>query len=48
MTVETALRLARYFGMTTAFRVGIQAQHNLEMVRSGLGRIFDEIVPMAA
>ena len=30
LTADTALRLARYFGMTPAFWMGIQAQFDLE------------------
>ena len=48
VTAETALRLARYFGTTAAFWVGLQAQHDLEMARRGLGRALDEIAPRAA
>lgn len=48
VTAETALRLARYFGTTAAFWTGLQAQHDLEMARRGLGRELDEIAPRAA
>jgi antitoxin HigA-1 len=30
ITADTALRLARYFGTTAAFWMGMQAQHDLE------------------
>jgi addiction module HigA family antidote len=36
VTPDTALRLARYFGTTPEFWLGIQARYDLEMVRQSL------------
>ena len=33
VTVDTAVRLARYFGTTAQFWIGLQAQHDLEYAR---------------
>ena len=33
VTPDTALRLARYFGTTPEFWLGIQAQHDIEAAR---------------
>lgn len=37
VTPDTALRLARYFGTSAEFWVGMQATHDLESVRDRLG-----------
>jgi addiction module HigA family antidote len=36
ITADTALRLARYFGTTAAFWMGMQAQHDLEQAEDDL------------
>lgn len=44
ITGETALRLARYFGTTAAFWIGLQADHDLEVADRELGeRIAREV-----
>lgn len=37
VTADTALRLARYFGTSEAFWMGLQADHDLEEARERLG-----------
>lgn len=37
VTADTALRLARYFGTSEAFWVGLQADYDLEEARERLG-----------
>jgi addiction module HigA family antidote len=38
ITADTALRLARYFGMSEAFWMGLQADFDLEEARNRLGK----------
>lgn len=45
VTADTALRLARYFGTTAAFWMGMQAQYDLEHAEDSLGTALREIVP---
>lgn len=46
---DTALRLARYFGTSAEFWMGMQATYDLEMARDQLGdTIADQIAPRAA
>jgi antitoxin HigA-1 len=45
LTADTALRLARYFGTTPAFWMGIQAQYDLERAEDELGETLREIAP---
>lgn len=44
----TALRLARYFGTSEQFWMGLQADYDLEEARKGLGRQIDAIERAAA
>jgi addiction module HigA family antidote len=37
VTAETALRLARFFGTSAAFWVGLQAEHDLEEAERSVG-----------
>jgi antitoxin HigA-1 len=37
LTAETALRLARFFGTSAAFWVGLQAEHDLEVAERAVG-----------
>ena len=37
ITADTALRLARYFGMSEQFWLNLQARHDLELARDRLG-----------
>lgn len=46
MTADTALRLARYFGASPAFWMGIQAQYDLERTQDALGAKLSRIAPV--
>src|SRR3954468_8246191 len=49
ITPDTALRLARYFGTTAEFWMGMQAQYDLEVARDSVGReIEGRVHPRAA
>jgi addiction module HigA family antidote len=49
ITADTALRLARYFGVSESFWMGLQADYDLEETRMGLGeRLEKEVHPHAA
>jgi len=49
VTADTALRLARYFGTSEAFWMGIQADYDLEEARERLGdRLEREVRSRAA
>jgi addiction module HigA family antidote len=44
VTADTALRLARYFGTSEAFWMGLQADYDLEKARKRLGDRLDHEV----
>lgn len=49
ITADTALRLARYFGMSPQFWLGLQMDYELDVAQDSLDtRIVAEIMPMAA
>jgi antitoxin HigA-1 len=48
ITADTALRLAKYFGMSESFWMGLQADYDLENVRKGLGKRLERIGSHAA
>ncbi len=49
ITGETALRLARYFGTTPGYWIGMQAQYDLETARDRFGaEIQSQVSPMQA
>lgn len=49
ITADTALRLAKYFGTSAQFWLGLQADYDLDVTREMLGdRLEKEIVPIAA
>jgi addiction module HigA family antidote len=49
ITPDTALRLARYFGTSAEFWMGMQATYDLEMARDQIGkRINARVHPRAA
>src|SRR5258706_7203628 len=48
ITADSALRLARYFGTSEQFWMGLQADYDLEEARKGLGRQIDAIERAAA
>lgn len=49
ITADTALRLARYFGMSPEFWLGLQMDYDLEATRAAIGhRLDQEVTPRAA
>lgn len=48
ITADTALRLARYFGTSEQFWMGLQADYDLEEARKGIGRKIAAIERAAA
>src|SRR5882762_11089866 len=48
VTADTALRLARYFGTTASFWMGLQAQHDLEQAEDELAKELRKIAPARA
>ena len=45
LSAETALRLAKFFGTSAAFWVGLQSEHDLEVAERAMGaRIKREVV----
>ena len=49
ITPDTALRLARYFGTSAEFWIGMQATYDLEMAREQVGaKIKARVQPRAA
>jgi addiction module HigA family antidote len=48
VTADTALRLARYFGMSAQFWLGLQMDYDLDVAADGLGaRLEREVRPYA-
>jgi len=47
VTADTALRLAKYFGTTAAFWMGMQAHHDLEQAEDELAKDLRKIAPFA-
>jgi plasmid maintenance system antidote protein VapI len=48
LTAETALRLAKFFGTSAAFWIGLQSEHDLEVAERAVGaRIKREVVSLA-
>jgi addiction module HigA family antidote len=48
ITADTALRLARYFGTSEAFWMGLQADYDLEEARNRLGKRLETDVSIHA
>jgi addiction module HigA family antidote len=48
VTADTDLRLARYFGMSDGFFLGLQADYELMEQKRRLGATLERIVPRAA
>jgi antitoxin HigA-1 len=46
VNADTALRLARFFGTTPSFWMGIQAQYDLELTEDELGATLRKIAPV--
>ncbi len=48
ISAETALRISKFFGTSAAFWVGLQSEHDLELVERSMGaKIQREVTPMA-
>ena len=45
VTADTALRLARYFGTSEAFWMGLQADHDLALAREAPRGVLNSIAP---
>jgi antitoxin HigA-1 len=48
VTADTALRLAKYFGTTAAFWMGMQAQYDLERTEDAVASEIHRIEPIRA
>ncbi len=48
ISVDTALRLARYFGTSELFWTNLQTRYDLEIEKDRLGAVLDEIHPLSA
>ena len=48
IAADTASRLAKYFGTSQSFWMGLQADYDLEEVRKGLGKRLERIRHHAA
>ena len=48
ISADTALRLARFFGMTAEFWINLQAQYDLRRAKTALKATLARIMPMAA
>lgn len=48
ISADTAIRLARAFGVSERFWLGLQADYDLEQARRELGRAAADIRPIAA
>jgi addiction module HigA family antidote len=49
ITADTALRLARFFGTSPDFWLGLQMDYDLEATRAAIGhRLDQEVTPRAA
>jgi addiction module HigA family antidote len=45
ITADTDLRLARFFGLSEGFFLGLQADHDMMAARKTLARTLDKITP---
>lgn len=48
ITADTALRLARAFGTSERFWLGLQADHDLEQSRAQLAEVLEQVQRVAA
>ena len=46
ISIDTDLRLARYFNTTAHFWMNLQISYDLKMARQNMAKIEDEIVPL--
>ena len=45
VTADTAMRLARYFGTSTDFWMGLQSDHEMAVARLELADVLESITP---
>ncbi len=45
ISIDTALRLARYFNTTAQFWMNLQISYDLKIARKNMAKIEDEIIP---
>ena len=45
ITVDTGLRLSRFFGMSDDFWIGLQADYDMAKARASMGDALDRITP---
>jgi plasmid maintenance system antidote protein VapI len=48
VTADTALRLAKFFGTSEAFWMGLQDDYDLALARRGLDETLESIKPLEA
>lgn len=48
ISADTALRLARFFGTSVEFWMGLQVDHDVAVARAEIAGTLDSIAPMAA
>ena len=48
ISIDTALRLARYFNTTPQFWVNLQISYDLKMAKQNMAKIENEIIPLQA
>ena len=46
VSIDTALRLARYFNTTAQFWMNLQISYDLKIARQNIAKIEDEIIPL--
>jgi addiction module HigA family antidote len=46
VSIDTALRLSRYFNTTAQFWMNLQINYDLKIARHNLAKIVDEIIPL--
>ncbi len=46
ISIDTALRLARYFNTTAQFWMNLQISYDLKIARKNMTKIEDEIIPL--
>jgi antitoxin HigA-1 len=48
VSIDTALRLARYFNTTAQFWMNLQVSYDLKIAKQNMTKIKDEIIPLQA
>jgi addiction module HigA family antidote len=48
ISIDTALRLARYFNTTPQFWMNLQVSYDLKMAKQNVAKIENEIIPLQA